>query len=282
MHIVMLIGFSGAGKSVALKTFGDLGFEAIDNLPLPIIPVVVQAIAGQRTRLALCSDVRSRDFSAEPFLRLRDNLRKQYPDAVIDVVFLACDEQVLLRRFTETRHSHPLALDRPVEDGIRLEAQLLQGIRDQADHIIDTTDFGPHDLKRSLNELYAHDRSSLNVQLLSFSYRRGIPREADMVIDVRFLQNPHYIEDLRALTGQNPAVGEYIQQDPGYADFFQHLTSLIDFLLPRYAQEGKSYFTLALGCTGGKHRSVYLVEALADYLRNKKMNCLVRHRELGG
>lgn len=282
MQIVLLIGFSGAGKSVALKAFGDLGFEAIDNLPLPIIPVVVGGLAGSRAKLALCSDVRSRNFSSEQFLQLRDDLRRDYPESSVELVFLSCDEQVLLRRFTETRHSHPLAMDRPVEDGIRLETHLLQGVRDHADHIIDTTDFGPHDLKRALAARYGADSPSLKVNLLSFSYRRGLPREADMVLDVRFLQNPHYVEALRPLTGQSDAVGNYIREAPNFEPFFAQLTGLLDMLLPLYAKEGKSYFTLALGCTGGKHRSVFVIEALADYLRAKKMNCFVRHRELQG
>jgi UPF0042 nucleotide-binding protein len=282
MQIVLLIGFSGAGKSVALKAFGDFGFEAIDNLPLPIIPVVVGGLAGSRAKLALCSDVRSRNFSSEQFLNVRNDLRRDYPESSVELVFLSCDEQVLLRRFTETRHSHPLAMDRPVEDGIRLETQLLQGVRDYADHIIDTTDFGPHDLKRALAALYGTDSPSLKVNLLSFSYRRGLPREADMVLDVRFLQNPHYVEALRPLTGQSSEIGNYIREDPNFEPFFVRLTGMLDLLLPLYAKEGKSYFTLALGCTGGKHRSVYLIEALADYLREKKMNCFIRHRELQG
>jgi UPF0042 nucleotide-binding protein len=282
MRIVMVIGFSGAGKSVALKTFADLGFEAIDNLPIPTIPLVVKGLASARTRLALCSDVRSRDFSADQFLAVHEALRREYPDAVVELVFLTCDEQVLLRRFTETRHRHPLALDRPIEDGIRLEAQLLSRVRDQADVILDTSEFGPHDLKRVLSDRYSDGQPTLKVNLVSFSFRRGLPREADMVIDARFLRNPHYDEVLRPQTGQSAEVGSYIRQDPDFELFFDQLTRQIDFLLPRYAREGKSYFTLAIGCTGGKHRSVHLVESLAEYLRDRKIHCFVRHRELEG
>ena len=278
----MLIGMSGAGKSVALKTLADLGYETIDNLPLPAIGLVVKGLASSKAKLALCSDVRSRNFSADPFLDVLSELRAEYPEASVSLVFLACDEQVLLRRFTETRHSHPLALDRPVEDGIRLEAQLLRKVRDHADHVIDTTEFGPHDLKRALSDRFAEGNATLKVNLVSFSYRRGLPREADMVIDVRFLRNPHYVEALRPLTGQAPEVGRYIREDPDFAPFLERLTALLDMLLPRYAREGKSYFTLAFGCTGGKHRSVFLVETLAEHLRARKINCFGRHRELQG
>ncbi|MBY0354886.1 MAG: RNase adapter RapZ [Rickettsiales bacterium] len=280
MRVIMLIGFSGAGKSVALKIFGDLGYEAIDNLPLPIITPLVKTLASERTKLALCSDVRSRDFSSEQLLELRESLKRDYPEAQIDLVFLACDEHVLLRRFTETRHSHPLSQDLPVADGIRLEAQLLDKARNQADMVLDTTDFGPHDLKRILTDLYGEAATTLKVNLLSFSYRRGLPRDADMVIDVRFLQNPHYVPSLRENSGKDSQVGHFIRQDPEFTPFYDRLVATLDQLLPLYAKEGKSYFTLAIGCTGGKHRSVFTVEALAECLRLKKINCFVRHREL--
>lgn len=282
MKVVLLIGLSGAGKSVALKAFGDIGFEAIDNLPIPLLAPVVRELASSRARLALCSDVRSRDFSADQMVKLCDELRIEYPDALIELVYLTCDEQTLLRRFTETRHRHPLALDRPIEDGIRLEAQLLQKIRDQADFTIDTTELGPHDLKRMLSDRYQAEGSALKVNLVSFSYRRGVPRESDLVFDVRFLRNPHYDHSLRGLTGKEEAVRHYVKDDPNYAEFISRLTSLLDFLLPLYRKEGKSYFTLAIGCTGGKHRSVTLVESLAEYLRKQKISSFIRHREIDG
>ena len=281
MRIVLVSGYSGAGKSVALKTLADLGYEAMDNIPLPALVPVIEGMGAPNARLAICSDVRTRDFSAEKLLQVRDIIRER-PNTTVEILFLACDKPVLQRRFTETRHRHPLSLDRPVIDGIRLEYELLQRVRDQADFVLDTSELGPHDLKRALTQQFGSGEASLKVNLVSFSFKRGVPREADMVLDARFLENPHYDDALRPLTGRNAAVQSFIRQDTNSTAFLARLEEMLDFLLPLYAREGKSYFTLAIGCTGGRHRSVYCVESLAESLARQKITCFLRHRELEG
>jgi UPF0042 nucleotide-binding protein len=279
MKLLLVIGYSGAGKSVAMKALADFGYEAIDNIPIKAVPAVIETVAVYTQRLAICSDVRSRSFDPDDFLALANEFSSREGWSV-DIVFLACDEQVLLRRYTETRHRHPLALDRPVEDGIRLEMELLSRVRQSAGQVIDTTDFGPHDLKRRLKELFGEKAVPLTLSIVSFSYRRGIPREADLVFDVRFLRNPHYVSELKTLTGKEAPVQEFIRGDERFADFFEKLCDLIISLIPFYANEGKSHLTIAFGCTGGQHRSVFVSESLATCLEQQKFTCGIRHREL--
>ncbi|MFO1243041.1 MAG: RNase adapter RapZ [Rickettsiales bacterium] len=277
MKLVLMTGYSGAGKSQALKAFEDLGYETMDNVPLKALHTVISSIEDETTHLAICSDVRSRDFSPEALKQLLAELKNKHD---VMMVFLACEPEVLQRRFTETRHRHPLALDRPVMDGILLERRMLHEVRDLADKVIDTSDYGPHDLKRRLMEAFASERSGLKITVISFSYRRGIPRDADLVFDVRFLKNPHYVDTLKPLTGQDAEVAEYIQADPSLRDFQNHLIAWLLPILPRYQEEGKSYLTIAIGCTGGKHRSVYLSEYLGNALKEAGYAPLVLHREL--
>lgn len=277
MKLVLITGYSGAGKSQALKAFEDLGYETMDNIPLHALETLIASVEKEMTYLAVCSDTRSRGFSADALRHVVERLKKKYD---LTLVFLACEHEVLLRRFTETRHRHPLAKDRPVMDGILLERTLLHDVRDMADKVIDTSDYGPHDLKRRIMDAFSSERSGLKIMVLSFSYRRGIPRDADVVLDVRFLKNPHYVDALRPLTGKDAAVGEYIAQDPSLSDFLKHLEMWLMPILPRYREEGKSYLTLAIGCTGGKHRSVYIGEYLAKKLAAGGHDPLIRHREL--
>lgn len=277
MKLILITGYSGAGKSQALKAFEDLGYATMDNIPLHALETLIVSIEKGTTHLAICSDTRSRDFSAEILKQLLERLKNKYD---VTLVFLACEHEVLLRRFTETRHRHPMAQDRPVMDGILLERKLLHDVRDMADKVIDTSDYGPHDLKRKIMDMFASERSGLKVTVLSFSYRRGIPRDADLVFDVRFLRNPHYIDALRPFTGKDEAVGSYISEDPALGDFLNHLKRWLLPILPRYQEEGKSYLTIAVGCTGGRHRSVYVSEYLAKELSEAGFAPLVRHREI--
>lgn len=278
MKLVLVTGMSGAGKSVALKTLEDCGFEAIDNLPLAFFSSVVNSGAGT-SKLAIGSDIRSRDFSIEHFIGIISILKND-PDIDFKIVFLDADDETLRRRFTETRRRHPLALDRPVLDGIHHERALISSLRNVADLVIDTSETESADLRKTIISHFAQNERTLSIILTSFSFKHGVPREADMVFDVRFLKNPHYDMLLRPLSGLDQPVGEYIESDPGFADFFNHLTTLIIPLLPRYLEEGKNYLTIAIGCTGGRHRSVYLVQKIGEFLQQAGYSITLRHRDL--
>lgn len=278
--MLIVTGMSGAGRSTALKALEDLGYEAVDNLPLSLLPNLVAPGAGTRRPLAVGVDVRTRDFGVEPFLEELDELIGRR-DVWVRVLFLDADAEVLRRRFTETRRRHPAAPDRPVTDGIKREAGLLAPLRDRADEVIDTSEMSIGDLKRRLDANYALDHApGLAVFVTSFAYRRGLPHEADLVFDVRFLKNPHYDDALRPCTGLDGPVGDFIEADPDFGGFFEHLTTLLEPLLPRYSAEGKSYLTIAVGCTGGRHRSVYTAERLGAWLNSKGERVSVSHRDL--
>lgn len=279
MKLIMVTGLSGAGKSQALNTLEDLGYEAIDNIPLAFIPILVDTVVDHRRKIAVGTDVRSRDFSEEAFIKIVDILRAK-PGLEVTTVFFDCEDDVLLKRFTETRRRHPLALDRAVMDGIHIERAAVKSLRSYADMTIDTTDFSLNDLRGVLRERFGEESNSLSLFISSFSFRNGVPREADMVFDVRFLKNPHYDETLKEFTGLDERVGKYIEGDADFSSFFDHLTGLVLPLLPRYQTEGKSYLTLCIGCTGGKHRSVFVAEKLAGFLIQNGYNVQVRHRGL--
>lgn len=278
MKLILVTGMSGAGKSVALKTLEDCGFEAIDNLPLSFLATIVNSRASSGN-LAIGNDIRSRDFSIEHFT---DAIAPFKNNPAIDfrILFLDADDETLRRRFTETRRRHPLALDRPVMDGIQHERQLISKLRDIADLVIDTSETEVPNLRKIIIANFARQERSLSVVITSFSFKQGLPREADMVFDVRFLRNPYYDPALKTCTGMDAAVGEYIEKDAGFADFFNSLTALLLPLLPRYLEEGKNYLTIAIGCTGGRHRSVYLVQKLGGFLHQEGYNITLRHRDL--
>jgi RNase adapter protein RapZ len=276
-RLVLVTGLSGAGKTAALKALEDLGYEAFDNLPLALLGALLEG--ARRDAVAIGVDARTRDVQDTDYARVLDAVHAR-PGFDVDFLFLDCDDDVLVRRFTETRRRHPMAEDRTVSDGIRRERKLLGPMRDRADQVIDTTLLTAADLKRLIGAHYALDRQAgLSLSVMSFSYRRGLPREADLVFDVRFLRNPHYISTLKPLTGREAAVGAYIAEDPAYAPFFAQLAALLKGLLPGYRREGKSYLTIAIGCTGGRHRSVYTAERLAEVLRADGQDVAVRHRD---
>ncbi|MGE0120624.1 MAG: RNase adapter RapZ [Dongiaceae bacterium] len=279
-RLIVVTGLSGAGRTTALKILEDLGYEAVDNLPLTFLSGIAGDIAVRP--LAIGVDSRTRDFTAFALSDRLDRLRAELPFEV-RLVFLDCADECLRRRFTETRRRHPLALDRPIADGIRQERHLLAALRDRADLVIDTTEFTGGDLRRVLRGHFAlNRRPGLAFSVLSFSYRQGLPREADLVFDVRFLKNPHYDPALRPLTGRDPEVGRFIEGDPAYAPFFAALTGLLLPLLPCFEREGKSYVTIAVGCTGGRHRSVFVAERLAAWLAAQDRMVGVRHRDAAG
>jgi len=278
-RIVLVTGMSGAGRSSTLNVFEDLGFEAVDNLPLSFLGDLIRGGAADR-ELAIGVDIRTRDFDGDAFKQELERLRAD-ADHTVSTIFLDCDEEVLVKRYTETRRRHPLAADRPLAVGIRLERRLLDPIREFADTVIDTSDLSPWMLKRQLVAQYGReDTPGLSVVVTSFSYRRGVPREADMVFDARFLRNPHYDETLRPLTGRDSRVGNYIEGDPDYAAFMGQLMAMFELLLPRFESEGKSYLTIAIGCTGGRHRSVYLTEQLGAWIEGQNARVQLYHRDL--
>jgi RNase adapter protein RapZ len=278
MKLILITGMSGAGKSLALKSLEDCGFEAIDNIPLAFLPTVVASGAGGRN-LVVGSDIRSRDFSAEHFLATVTLLRG---NAGLDfsMLFLDSEDEVLRRRFTETRRRHPLAQDRPVLDGIHHERQLLHPLREAADLMVDTSEYEASELRKIITGHFAPEQRHLSIVLKSFSFKTGIPRDADMVFDVRFLKNPHYDPVLQHFTGLDPRVGAYIESDSDFASFYQRLTGMLMPLMPRYLEEGKNYLTIAIGCTGGKHRSVHVVQKLGAFLIGNGYKVSIRHRDI--
>lgn len=271
--LLMVTGYSGAGMSSSLKHLEDLGYEVFDNFPLTLIDALLED-SDENKALAIGIDSRSRGFDPEALLfRTRD-----LPAMLL---FMSADESVLQNRFTETRRRHPLAKDRPVSAGIAKEQEWLKPLRDNADVMIDTSDLSVHDLRRVLEGHFgAGQDAGMTVTLLSFGFKKGLPREADIVMDVRFLKNPHWVDHLRPLTGCDQAVGDYIESDEMTKPFLNDFKKLAGPLIPRYRQEGKSYLTIALGCTGGRHRSVYMAEKFKPWLENEGVNVNVIHRDL--
>lgn len=277
--VVVVTGMSGAGRSTALKVLEDLGYEAVDNMPLELFASLVRPGSGFRGPLAIGVDVRTRDFDVSHFVAAIDRLRAE-EDLAVRTLFLDCDDAILSRRYTETRRPHPLAADRPLADGLRHERRLVSPLKDRVDVVIDTTDLAPGELRHLLKGNFALEAEpGVTIFVTSFSYRYGLPREADLVFDVRFLANPHYDPALKPLTGRDERVAAFIAADPGFAPFFGALTDLVVSLLPRFEREGKSYLTIALGCTGGRHRSVFAAEKLASRLRERGGRVTLHHRD---
>jgi RNase adapter protein RapZ len=283
-RILLVTGLSGAGKSTALRTLEDIGWEVVDNLPLSLLEHLLSTPlakgSGNRRRpLAIGIDSRTRAFDArrvvEQIKALADD--QDYP---VETLFFDCAGSELLRRYSETRRRHPLAPDRPATDGIAAERELMAPLRRWADHVIDTTDSDPPALQQQIRQLFGSDHEAPTLTVMSFGFSRGVPRSADIVLDVRFLRNPHWDPDLRPLTGMDAIVGDYIGADEAYDEALSRIEDLILFLLPRYQAEGKSYISVAFGCTGGRHRSVHVAERVAGRLRAEGFSPTVEHRDL--
>jgi UPF0042 nucleotide-binding protein len=275
-----MTGPAGSGRSTAIGALEDLGFEAIDNLPLSFLPRLFSGPPMTRP-VVVGVDPRNREFAVDRLLALLAEVTAVTGRAPV-LVYLDCDAGTLIRRYSETRRRHPLSPREAPMVGIERELALLAPLRARADVLIDTSAMTPHDLRAEMARQFGAEAAegALAVTLQSFSYKRGTPRGIDMVIDVRFLRNPHWEADLRARDGRDPAVAEFVAADPSYAPFYARLVELIRFLLPAYQAEGKSYFGLGLGCTGGRHRSVALVEALAKTLAADGWQVNIRHRDL--
>ena len=278
-RLVLVTGPSGAGRSTAINILEDLGYEAIDNLPLSLIPRLLDGPA-RPVPLALGLDVRNRDFSASNLIELIDRLTRM-PDYAPDVLFLDCSPDLLVRRYNETRRRHPLAPDDDPVGGILAEQDLLAPIRGRADVLIDTTELSPHDLRAELGNWFdTRQGKRLAVSVQSFSYKRGVPRGIDMMFDCRLLANPHWQPELRALDGRDVRVQDYVRSDPRFDEFFCRIRDLLLFTLPAHLDEGKTHLAIGFGCTGGQHRSVTLTELMADCLAEAGWQVSKRHKEL--
>jgi UPF0042 nucleotide-binding protein len=276
--LIIVTGPSGAGRSTAINVLEDLGFEAIDNLPLSLLPRLTDGAMPRP--LAIGLDVRNRDFTTTGVIDVLDILQIR-EDVDAQMLFLDCSEDVLVRRYSETRRRHPLAKEDAAIAGIRREAALLTALRGRAETLLDTSDLSPHDLKARLVGLFGEDGSALfGVSVRSFSYKRGLPKGLDMVFDCRFLKNPHWEPVLRAGTGQDPQVAAFIETDPMASVFIAKVTDMMLTLLPAFRAEGKSHLSVGFGCTGGQHRSVYVTEQLALGLADAGWQVSKQHREL--
>jgi UPF0042 nucleotide-binding protein len=282
IRFVVITGMSGAGKSYAIKCFEDLGYFCVDNLPTTLIPTFAELCAQSSRairKIALGVDVREGEYLAHLMDALEElRTRGHRPE----VLFLEAADETLVRRYHETRRRHPLAGEGNVVDGIRAERRALAHLREDADRILDTTGLTVHQLKDRLVETYGarETRGALTVSLVSFGFKHGIPYDADLVFDVRFLPNPHFVEDLRQMDGRDPAVAKYVLARAESRELVARLEDLVRFLLPLYQREGKAYLTVAIGCTGGRHRSVTLVESLRTFVESLGFSPIVRHRDL--
>ncbi|MEM8572590.1 MAG: RNase adapter RapZ [Pseudomonadota bacterium] len=281
-EVVVVTGPGGSGRSTAIGALEDIGYEAIDNLPISLLPRLFSGPPLLRP-VVIGIDPRNRDFAVDRLLSTLESLEQ---DANLKpvVAYLDCDIRTLIRRYNETRRRHPLSPSGSPRAGIEREITLLQPLKGRADVLIDTSTFTPHDLRSEIERLFGEDKDGgdLVIGLESFSYKRGTPQGIDMVIDVRFLRNPHWEPDLRAKDGRDASVQKFVKTDHSFGPFYEKLLDLLQFLLPAYRLEGKSYFSLGLGCTGGRHRSVALVETLAKTLTQEGWQVSVRHRDLEG
>ncbi|QFQ89352.1 RNase adapter RapZ [Paracoccus kondratievae] len=278
-RLVLITGPSGAGRSTAINVLEDLGYEAIDNLPLSLVPRLLDGPA-RPVPLALGLDVRNRDFSVSNLIELIDRLTR-LPEYAPEVLFLDCSTEQLLRRFNETRRRHPLRLEGSPLEAIVAERDMLAPIRARADVLVDTSELSPHDLKAELSRWFETEPGRrLTVSVQSFSYKRGVPRGVDMMFDCRFLSNPHWKPELRPLDGRDAPVQDYVMADPRFDEFFRRVRDLALFTLPAHLEEGKAHLAIGFGCTGGRHRSVTMAEKMADALAKAGWQVSIRHREL--
>ena len=280
-ELVILTGMSGAGKASALKAFEDLGYYSVDNLPLELIPRFADLVrqSTEIERAALVIDVRE-GMRLERFPAILKKVRKVLATRV---VFLEATDESLVRRFSETRRPHPMGRQETVAESIRAERKRLDPIRNVADILLETTRFNVHELRAHINAQFEESKGSernLTISAMSFGFKNGVPTDADLVFDVRFLPNPHFVPEFRELTGKNPKVAQYVQSFPQTEEFLEKTEDMLDFLLPHYIKEGKSYLTVAFGCTGGQHRSVFIAEEMKRRLETAGYRVKTAHRDM--
>jgi UPF0042 nucleotide-binding protein len=280
-HVTIITGLSGAGRSQAANVFEDIGYFVVDNLPTDLIAELVRsvgAVEGSRSRVAVVADTRA----GMNATNLDSALRELQRDGIrTSVLFLNADDRVLARRFEETRRPHPVDAS-SLQESIDTEREAFEDVRAMSDIIIDTTDFNVHQLRDAVRSAFAHEAepASMRVDVMSFGFKRGMPRVADLMFDVRFLPNPHWLPELRPETGLGDPVREYVFSHVEATEFLDKVTDMLDFLIPLYESEGKSYLTIAIGCTGGRHRSVALTEAIAARLAERGVTTVTHHRDL--
>ena len=279
-QLVILTGISGSGKSTVLRAFEDMGFYCVDNMPVELIPIFAElheAGEGDFSRAALLVDARE-GAQLQKLPGLLTHLRKDHP---ISLVFIEAHDDALLRRYSETRRPHPLGKDYSVRESLLHERQLMAPIRKLADVVIDSTQFNVHELRSFITRRFkSPDRSPMLISVVSFGYKFGVPNDADLIFDVRFLPNPHFVPSLRKFTGRDAKVRRFIRSFPQTGEFLRRMESLLAYLMPHYIEEGKSYLTVAFGCTGGKHRSVMLAEEIKKALEKRKYATKVIHRDI--
>jgi UPF0042 nucleotide-binding protein len=276
-RLLLVSGMSGAGKSTVLDSLEDMGWECVDNLPMPLLQDFVAEARRGRRPIAVGMDVRSRGFDPA---RAASAIA-EVPEVEPEILYLDCSGAELIRRFDKTRRRHPLAGDRPAEDGIARERSLTAPLREAADSVLDTSDLSPVELRDELRRRFGSEAQAPVLTLVSFGFSRGISRTADLVFDMRFLDNPHWVDELRPLTGADAPVRDHVARDPAWAESMDRVESLLTAWIPRYWAAGKNYLTVAFGCTGGRHRSVAAVIEMAERLRALGLSPNVRHRDLG-
>lgn len=282
IRVVIITGLSGSGKSTAIKALEDIGFFCVDNLPVILLPKFLELrlqTPGEITKIAFVMDVREKGFLKE-YPQIFKEVKKE--GFQMETIFLDCSDEILLRRFSETRRAHPMAEGKSVIEGIKLERESLLHIKSKADKVIDTSNYNVHQLKNAIYEYFSEVSSlkKMTINLLSFGFKYGLPYDADLTMDVRFLPNPYFVEELKNLTGENKKVSNYVLQRSETKKFIRKFYNLIHFLIPLYEKEGRVYLTIAIGCTGGKHRSVAIINELAKTFNKNKYIITIRHRDI--
>ena len=281
MKFIIVTGLSGSGKSEAMRSLEDMGFYCVDNLPPALIPKFAELCYQSNStidKVALGIDVRGRKF----FKALHESLnvlrKDKYP---FEILYLDCSDDILLKRYKMTRRNHPLAINRQIPEGIKIERTILEPLKEIADCIIDTSNMKPKDLKEEISKIYANGEvnNNLTISVVSFGFKHGIPSDSDLVFDVRFLPNPYYVEELRNKTGDDQEVRDYVMNSDISKQFYAKLTDMIDFLIPQYVEEGKHHLVISIGCTGGRHRSVTIANLIAEEIQSKGYRVVKKHRD---